>query len=271
MAELDDLFGSDDEIAGGDEQISLAVRPESSGVLSFHNGTEEALYHFVKAKAGRGDANSILKAIDDFCYSQHWMMHVGDSKLPLLDLAIQKTEINFPDESLCVVELGAYCGYSAIYLATKLRPDRGDHLYSIEINAKCVMWTRRMLEYAGLSDVVTVVESSAAGVDSWRPLLHKDHINLLFVDHDKAQYLNDLNRLEQANLLRSGTVVVADNVLSFNVPLQAYLDHVRDPAGLYASSELHSGFIEYASARGAVLDPEQSPGLVDGLEISVFR
>lgn len=269
---MDELFGSDDDegLTEGEAQPK-PVRPASSGVLAFHNGTEESMYCYVRNRAKEGDAKGVLQAIDDFCYSQHWMMHVGDKKLPLLDIAIEKARERTKEEGLCVVELGAYCGYSAVYLASKLDPTRGDHLYSVEVNARCVGWTKRMVEYAGLADRVTVIESSAGECQTWRNHLTKPHIDLLFIDHDKAQYLNDLRTLESAQLLRSGTVVVADNVLSFGVPLKAYLEYVRDPAGSFASSELHSGFIEYAAERDAQLDPQTSPDLVDGLEISIVR
>jgi hypothetical protein len=52
-------------------------------------------------------------------------------------------------------------------------------------------------------------------------------VDLLFIDHEKSQYLSDLQIIESHQLLQPGSVVVADNVLSFGRPLQAYLDHVR--------------------------------------------
>jgi catechol O-methyltransferase len=267
MADMDELFGSD-EGQGADDKDQ--ARATSNGVLAFHNGTEESLYCYVKNRATQGDPRSVLQAIDDFCYSQHWMMHVGDKKQPLLDLAISKARENTVG-GLCTVELGAYCGYSAVYLASKMSAEAGDHLYSVELKPSCVAWTKRMVEYAGLSHLVTVIESSAGEYQTWRTHLTKPHIDLLFIDHDKTQYLKDLQTLQAAQMLRSGTVVVADNVLTFGQRLQGYLEYVRDPAGPFASSELHSGFIEYAAERDANLTPESAPDLVDGLEISILR
>lgn len=268
MDALDDMFGSDieDEI-GGEVHTH---RPESCGVLKFHNGTEDALYHYVVGKAPRGDLGAILKTIDEFCYTQHWMMHIGDQKLTFLKDSLA-TASTSGTNNLCVVELGSYCGYSAIYLAGQLDESRGDRLYCIEADPKCVGWTRRMVSYANLDSVVTVIASSASEVDSWRLNLSKEHIDVLFIDHDKAQYLNDLLRIEQAGLLKSGSIVVADNVLSFGVPLSDYLNHVRDETGLYSSSKLHEGFIEYASGENADLSAVESPNLVDGVEISVYK
>lgn len=270
MNTLDDMFGSDGEQDNLDFKPHPSVRPATSGVLAFHNGTEEALYHFVKNKAICGDSVDILTCIDEFCYTQHWMMHIGDMKLPLLLQSLELAEQNLQD-CLCVVELGSYCGYSAIFLASKLKPERGDHLFCVESEEKCVTWTRRMVSLAKLDAVVTVIHSTASECTSWRDQLTRPHIDLLFVDHDKAMYLHDLKRIEDAQLLRSGSVVVADNVLSFGVALTDYLTYVRDPVGNYSESKLYEGFIEYAGPTGCALNAAESPNLADGVEISVFR
>ena len=271
MADLDDMFGDDvcDDIVQKEEEKQL--RPASSGVLAFHNGTEEALYHYVKNKVQPGDVTGILKAIDEFCYTQHWMMHIGDQKLPLLDKSLKLARENTSNNTICAVELGSYCGYSALYIGSQLNKESGDHLYAIEKDPKCVKWTQRMVTLAGLEDRVTVIESAAAELESWRTLLNKSHIDLLFIDHDKSQYLTDLLLIENAHLLSTGSIVVADNVLSFGVPLTDYLTHVRDPKGLYRSSELYPGFIEYAKDRDVSIDASTSPELVDGVEISEYR
>lgn len=270
MDNLDSMFGSDDEdeLHGGSSERN---RPESCGVLKFHNGTEDALYHYVVGKAVQGDVTAILKTIDDYCYTQHWMMHIGDQKLHHLRSSLALADKKNSAGKLCVAELGSYCGYSAIYLGSLLDRSRGDHLFCIEADPKCVDWTRRMINYAGLQDVVTVIACPASDVNSWRSELCKESIDFLFIDHDKSQYLNDLVHIEQAGLLKSGSVVVADNVLSFGVPLTEYLDHVRDTNGLYSSSTLHEGFIEYASGESVQLDPSKDAGLVDGVEISVYK
>jgi len=44
-------------------------------------------------------------------------------------------------------------------------------------------------------------------------------VDVLFVDHEKTLYLDDLRLVEAAGLLNAGAVVAADNVLSFGQPL----------------------------------------------------
>lgn len=248
---------------------SSCTRPLSSGVLSFHNGTEDALYYYVKSHSKQGDALGVLRAIDDFCYTQHWMMHVGDQKLPILKETVTAAMRRSVPHPATAVELGSYCGYSAIFLASQLDASNGDRLFCIENNKNCVNWTRRMVEFAGLADIVTVIESCAAKCGEWRDSLPKNRIDYLFIDHDKSQYLSALQAIENEGLLGTGSIVVADNVLSFGKPLTEYLKYVRDIDGPFDSSTLHEGFIEYSHGRG--LPKVEDSNFVDGVEVSIHK
>ena len=101
---VSDIFGSDssddenqnESMQSTPIQVLLDSRPKDCGVLrsvcetqlfiyfqhitlnlstitiSFHKGTEEALLLHVERMAIQGDAQSVLDAIDLFCYSRHW-------------------------------------------------------------------------------------------------------------------------------------------------------------------------------------------------------
>ena len=172
--EVSDIFGdgfdSDEEDSSDDKmdmmmdlssqecrQQLLSRRPKSCGVMAFHSGTEEALFLFVLRNAIRGDAESVLKAIDVFCYSRHWMMHCGDQKIQHLERAVslgiegkdrhsvdcnnnlrnipqQSDDLkNIPQDSsdLICLEIGSYCGYSAIKIASLFNQNRKDFLYCV--------------------------------------------------------------------------------------------------------------------------------------------
>ena len=121
-------------------------------------------------------------------------------------------------------------------------------------------WSRRLLAHANLGDRAAAVELSRPGetaADAYRRVGGGAAIALLFVDHAKDRYLADLVALEP--FLKSGCVVVADNVLCFDggASLAPYLEHVRGER--YASSEMHACAVEY------------SEGEPDGVEVSVFR
>lgn len=273
------MFGEEPDETLVDEER----RPESSGVLAFHNGTEEALFIYVKQHSQKGDCVSILRAIDDFCYRRHWMMHMGDTKVGMLLQSVRAAQAQ--NESIYVVELGSYCGYSAVAVGAILRD--GDHMLCVEAERLCADWTQRMVTHAQLDTRVIVLHCDAGNVDQWsrnlltsQPLTLCDNntshgtIDLLFVDHDKASYFKDVAAIESAGLLTTGSVVVADNVLSFGKPLTEYLDYVRDPSGPFSSSELHESMIEYAIVGEISEDkeqPEQRIDLRDGVEISIHK
>lgn len=244
----------------------LATRPQSCGVMQFHNGIEEAMFIHVQRTVTNACPGDVIRAIDNFCYSRHWMMHVGDEKGAVLDSVLDSIQAQNMDP-LCVVEIGSYCGYSAVRMASRLS-NKLSKIYCIERESKCVEWTQRLASLAGVSSVIEVVEGEVpSGIDKLKQKLIVP-INLLLVDHDKVKYLSDLILFEESGLLLApGGVVVADNVLSFGCPLDDYLAHVRN-SSYYESSELHRCSVEYSCHDSASLPPGDY--LEDGMEVSVI-
>ena len=85
-----------------------------------------------------------------------------------------------------------------------------------------------------------------------------EHIDFLFIDHEKARYLEDLKKLE--GRLGSGAIVVADNVLSFGVPMTEYMEYVRGEK--WEGSETFACEIEYCG---------EGEKWEDGVEVSVWK
>jgi catechol O-methyltransferase len=83
-----------------------------------------------------------------------------------------------------------------------------------------------IIELAGLSDVVKVVIGPSS--ESLRRL-HEDgslqHIDMLFLDHWKPLYKTDLKICESLDLIRPGSVLIADNCVNPGNP--PYLKYVR--------------------------------------------
>ena len=228
-----DCFGSSDD---EDDEVS-AGRPAACGPLTFHAGTEAELVRVVEAEAVDGDASSVLRVIDAFCWRRHWMMHVGDVKGRILEAAARRAVAAAGDAPVFALELGSYCGFGACVVGRALR--RGDSLLSLDVEAACVDWATRVATRAGLVDDGRVAfglagrdEPPRAAVARLRPRAREAagvaKIRLLFVDHDKGRYLEDLVNLEP--ILEEGCVVVTDNVLSLDggASLSAYLARVRD-------------------------------------------
>eukprot|EP00047_Mylnosiga_fluctuans_P004312 m.233791 g.233791 ORF g.233791 m.233791 type:complete len:289 (-) comp12569_c0_seq1:71-937(-) len=209
---------------------------------------EAVLLETVLASAPEGDAQAVMDTIDKFGY-EHWMMNVGDEKGAVLDAAIKQYNPKV------MVELGAYCGYSAVRAARLLQP--GALLISIEANALCCAITTKVVEHAGLASKHKAVFGTAAtALAALKAILARrgaTKVDLFFIDHDKRAYLSDLKLLEASGVIRVGTVLVADNVIVPGAP--DYLEYVRGAA--YYTSTFTPGYIEYQHK------------VRDGIEISV--
>jgi hypothetical protein len=134
----------------------LLSRPAACGVMAFHNGTEEALLLFVERYAQRGNPASVLDAIDSFCYGRHWMMHCGDKKVKYLEKALQlgreKVKVTASGMNHCPVassqlvclEIGSYCGYSAVKIASTFGSSDNEFLYCVGKTTST--WKQSLLE-----------------------------------------------------------------------------------------------------------------------------
>lgn len=188
-------------------------------------------------------------------------MHIGDIKGKILDETIISLKGSHASDITCV-EIGSYCGYSAVRIAKNLTGN--DKLVCIESHPECVKWTKRMVELANMTSFVEVLGGALIDVlDMLKSVSSRAH--LLFIDHDKLFYLSDLKLMESSGLLKSGSVVIADNILMF--PMEDYLNHVRDPTGLYSQSTLYRSVIEYSTVDS--VDPGEP--FEDGVEVSVVR
>jgi predicted O-methyltransferase YrrM len=108
-----------------------------------------------------------------------------------------------------ILEIGTLGGYSTIWLARSL-PDDGT-LISLELEPRHAEVARRNLERAGLSSRVEIRVGPAPA--SMRQLIDEgvEPFDFIFIDADKEGYPEYLEL--SFPLSRSGTVIVADNVV----------------------------------------------------------
>lgn len=199
---------------------------------------------YVAAHARRGDPEHVLRTIDRFARERRWLMNVGPDKGPL----VEEMAARLPAEAR-VLELGAYCGYSSILLASALGQQA--RVTSIEISRTCIDSARAIVELAGFSDRITFVHGPSTKVLETM----QGQFDLVFLDHWKDLYKTDLMLMEEHGLVGPGTIVVADNVGALFDPGE-YLDYVRS-CGHY-DSEHRSATVEYTK-------------IADAVEISVHR
>jgi predicted O-methyltransferase YrrM len=131
------------------------------------------------------------------------------------------------------LEIGSLLGYSAILIASSL-PPRG-RLTCLEANAYLAKFVKMNLDVAGLGKKAKVVVGDALRVI---PLL-PGRFDFVLIDAAKEDYLDYLRQLEPKLVL--GAVVVADNTGVYRREVAPYLEHVRNPAGRYATQEYTFG------------------------------
>jgi catechol O-methyltransferase len=206
------------------------------------DGREARLADYVRSSARRGEAADVIRVIDEYCYNRSFLINVGDEKGRILDAAVERAE---PKR---ILELGTYCGYSALRMALAAP---SAHITSIEFNAANGDIARSILDHAGVSSRVTVVVGTLGDGGATVDVLQKEHgigpgsIDLVFVDHDKDAYLPDLQLILQQRWLRTGALVVADNVKFPGAPeYRAYM--IENEGKLWRTVE-HQTHVEYQS------------------------
>ncbi|KAJ7295552.1 hypothetical protein O6H91_Y001300 [Diphasiastrum complanatum] len=204
------------------------------------DGREKALLEYVLQHADERNPQSVLRVIDKFA-QRTWFMNVGDEKGQILDITVKNRKPG------AVLELGAYCGYSAIRIASQLKEPES-MLISLEMNPHNAVIARKMIEFAGLSSKVQVVEGIVSTrIEELRKILQEmgaQYFDLVFIDHDKRAYLSDMLLLKESGLIGIGTVLVADNMKIPGSP--AYLKYLKSHAKELPTVE-HKCRLEYLS------------------------
>ena len=205
------------------------------------DGREEALAAYVTSNAIPGDLDDAIRVVDEFCYRRSVMMNVGDEKGQILEAAVRRVQPGL------LLELGAYCGYSALRMARVMPQDA--RLYSVEFAEANAAIARRIWEHAGVADRVTAVVGSIGDGGGTLGALETEHgfkpgaLDFAFIDHDKAFYLPDLKSILERRWLHKGSVVVADNVRVPGAP--AYRAYMREEEGRTWRTTEHKTHVEY--------------------------
>lgn len=106
-----------------------------------------------------------------------------------------------------IIEIGTSGGYSTIWLATAAR-DVGANVTTLEIDPVKVRMADANLREAGVEDIATIAEGDAF---AWLRT-RTEPADFVFLDAEKEDYGAFLELV--VPLLRSGAVLIADNLLS---------------------------------------------------------
>ncbi|KAJ9117431.1 hypothetical protein QFC22_004281 [Naganishia vaughanmartiniae] len=223
---------------------------------------EPGLVEYLEAKQStvRGDPDAVLDAIWEYKQQVGHLMIVGKSKGLGVEKLIRERKPKL------ILELGAYVGYSAVYFAKLLPEMYPNGIYPSEWNAEnagnedrvgyisiekmdnFAEIAEKVVDLAGLGEVVKIINGSSTPVlKSLRKTLNMPApttLDMIFIDHHKPLYTNDLKVLEDEGLIgkvpraallsilkiliawyAQGTCIVADNVVMPGNP--AYLSYIR--------------------------------------------
>lgn len=217
------------------------------------DGREEALAEYVTRNARAGDVEDVIRTIDEFCYERSFMINVGDEKGELLDAALRRANPRL------VLELGTYCGYSGLRMARAM-PD-GARVVSIEFSPANAAIARRIWDHAGVGDELTVVVGTLGDGGKTMDALEAEHgfgegsVDFAFLDHDKDEYLPDLQRIVERGWLRPGAIVVGDNIKNPGAP--EYRAFMKEQEGRTWRTTEHDTHVEYQTlVKDLVLESE---------------
>jgi predicted O-methyltransferase YrrM len=123
-----------------------------------------------------------------------WLKIAGGNKADVLGVATRKAPSNGG-----VVEIEAYCGYSALRLAMA-RP--GVHITTLEVDPVHVVIAWNVTAFAGLAHVIDVWTGHAG--DLIPKLAGYPAFRAVFMDYRGSRFHEDLATLEHLELLQEG-------------------------------------------------------------------
>jgi catechol O-methyltransferase len=205
------------------------------------DGREQSVVDFVCSHARHGDIDDVLATFDWYAYHKSLLINVGDVKGKLLEAAVRRSDPRV------VLELGTYCGYSALMIA---RAAPSAHVYSVELSADNADLARRIWHHAGVGDRVTCVVGTLGDGGRTVRLLDKSirdstggTVDFVFIDHDKRSYVTDLQTIVANGWLHQGSMVLADNVGYPGAP--RYRRYMNSREGTEWRTSKHRAHAEY--------------------------
>jgi len=174
-------------------------------------GRERQLLMHVVGTATEGDINSVMKSMDDFW--NHTFSEAGTHSWSVRGDLLD--DILAEKKPARCVELGTYCGYSALRIARTL-PEDG-FLVTIDIDPLFAAIATKIIEYAGVSHKVKVlmgeVDTLSDKIAAHFSAKSKGKADFVLCDHSKDKMVPDLKLLEKVGVNGPGTVIMGDTTV----------------------------------------------------------
>ena len=189
----------------------------------FDDGREEEVLEYVQRHFNTSTFNkteSVISLIDEYAVKHKYLMNIGAEKGKIV------TDLIAEHKPKIMLEFGSYIGYSTILFASTLKAAGGKQYISFEREPKFAKVAKGLVDLAGLDDVVKfVVGPSSQNIVAEVGAKTLTTADMIFFDHYKPAYVRDLKICESLGLIKDGTVLAADNVITPGNP--TYLEYVR--------------------------------------------
>jgi len=193
-----------------------------------------------------------LKIIKEYA-KQNYVPILQDTSLELIETIL---EIRKPKTML---EIGTAIGYSALCFSRHLADDGS--ILTVELNEQTADIARKNIADMGKTDIITVETSD--GEKKMQELVEQGKVyDVIFIDAAKGQYMKYLELALQ--LTKSGSVIIADNVLFKGRVLGGYNEHKHRTA-VTRLREYIASVTGNPALQSCVLD------VGDGVAISVIK
>ncbi|KAK6346114.1 hypothetical protein TWF730_010445 [Orbilia blumenaviensis] len=110
-----------------------------------------------------------------------------------------------------ILEIGCFCGFSALAFAEALKDVEGAKIVTTDINPKTCEIARNAFRDAGVDNIVTLIEGPAQ--ETLLSLKEEGPFDLVFIDANKEGYPDYFKTLLDLKLIRKNGILIADNVL----------------------------------------------------------
>jgi len=222
----------------GPRALSTAVH---RGAADFHELRERSLLRYTLKASTEGDATSVMEAMDDFWQEYYKGQSTTEWKLrgAALDDAIKKASPH------AAMELGTYCGYSALRIGRLLPP--GGKLVSVEVDPLYAAIATKVVEHAGLGEIVKIeIGDISERFEAIQKKYSLGSLDALLMDHGTSNYLGDLRFLEGKGMIKEDTAVLCDWSL--------YPGSENDPQ----APSKHEEFMKHMEASGRAATARQT-------------